>query len=1104
MSKFLSRILISCLFLFLTGTFAVAQSSTATLSGTVEDENGQVIPNATVTISDVAKGFERKATTNDTGSFTFVLLPASTYTVLVEQTGFGRAQLENIVLNVGDQKALQIQLKVGDVNAAIEVQAEAPLVDTDGGVRTVVDRQFVQNIPLNGRSFQSLIALTPGVVMTPATGGVTGQFSVNGQRTTANAFLVDGVSANIAVVSPTLAGGATSGNTPGLTALGTTQSLASAEELQEFAVQTSTYAAEYGRQPGGQISISTRSGQNQFHGSLFDYVRNDIFDANDWFANANGQPHPPLRQNDFGGSFSGPVFFPNFGEGGKRWYNGRNRTFFFFNYEGLRLLLPKFTLASVPNLCLRGKGPCPSGYTPAPATFLPLLNSYPMPNGRDLVIPTGNPGAGQLNGFADFAVSYSDPSDLDSTSIRLDHQFGSKMSLFGRFNHTSSTSASRQTGQLNKLEQSRNSARTLTVGATWMISPYVSNDVRVNRSSNSLNRDNPFDNFGGADPNVDRANFVPLQFPEETVLTFSLSAIPGIGLISFVLGPNGYSRQNQFNIVDNVSYVRGVHQLKFGVDYRRLTPDILVPSILTWTFRTRAELETGRSNSGQSSLGMPLEPIYTNFSAFAQDQWRASKRLTLTLGLRWEVNPPPGEANGNIAPAVDQIDDLAAMRLLPPGSKQWKTTFNNFAPRFGVAYQLTTGQGSETVIRGGFGVYYDTGNENGLTATAWSQPPFRYSRQYGATQFPLNPALVPLPATPGYGSLTTPYPTLTLNDPGLRLPYTLQWNLSAERSFGAHQSLTVSYVGAAGKGLLQQVRQDIRSRNPLFTFIDITTNNATSEYHSLQSSFQRRLSKGLQALVSHTWSHAIDDDSTSFTGSAIKRGNSRFDVRHVLAGAATYDISFPRTNGFVNALFRGWSLDGRVQVQSAAPIDIVANAFTDPETLQTVTVRPNVIPGVPIYVFGDQYPGSRILNNAPYTVADNPMLAAAGCLWIARPPGDTTTPIGPARGAFCTPPTGQSGNLGRFVIRGLPAWQVDMSLRREFKIGEQVKLLLRAEAFNVFNHPNFGAIQTSLTNAAFGQATNMLGRQFAGSTGLNSLYQIGGPRSMQFAARLSF
>lgn len=1057
---------------------ARGQSATATLTGTVEDPNGAAVPGATVTVENPATGLQRQTTTSSAGYFTFPPLPPSTYTVRAEGQGFAPLEITNVVLNVGDQKTLQIQLKIAGPGVTVQVTNEAELVKTDAAVGTVVDRQFVENIPLNGRSFQSLITLTPGVVLAPSslTTNAAGQFSVNGQRASGNSFTVDGVSANFGAAAGNFGQPQSSGNLPGLTTFGTTQSLASVDALQEFKVQTSSYAAEYGRQPGGQISIITRSGTNQFHGSLFDYLRNDVFDANDWFANRNGQRRAPERQNDFGGTFSGPVLLPRFGEGGRQpGYNGRNRTFFFFSYEGLRLRLPQFNLTNVPTLALRQQ---------APAGMQPILNGFPLPNGKDLG-----------NGLAEFTASYSNPSSLDATSLRLDHTVNSKLVLFGRYNKAPSHTVSRFAGQiLSNFQSGRLDTQTITAGATASLTHRASNEVRVNYSSNGAYQSESVDNFGGAVP-PPRSALIPTQYDMAGTAHGSVAFnFPGItSTLRPVLSlfPVFVSSQHQFNFVDNFSYSVGSHQLKFGLDYRRLTPvSTTNPYFLSATFSSQQQVLAANAGSGFVAAFIPMRPVFLNFSAYGQDAWKLARRLTLTLGVRWDVNPAPTEANGHNPAALTEVDNLATMQLAPLGTKPWKTTYNNFAPRLGIAYQLSQTTGRETVVRGGLGVFYDSGNDLGAF-TVSSFFPYNSFQTLTSISYPPSPTQVaPTPAAVQTG-LTPPYPSFFAFDPALKLPYTWQWNVAVEQSLGKSQAVTVSYVGAAGRRLLQETQVTLFSGtvkiNPNFTSVQLTKNTATSDYDALQVQFQRRLSRGLQALLSYTWSHALDDDSSSFSNRVAQQGNAAFDVRHVFAAAATYDIPAPGANRLAGAVLGRWSIDTKLQAQSALPVDLVATTLTDPATGSNVGVRPNVIAGIPLYLYGPQYPGGRIINNAVPTAAQ---IASAGC-----------TPTGPAKGPFCTPPTGQSGNLGRNQVRGLAAWQIDAALHRQFRLSEKVNLQLRAEAFNLFNHPNFGTIQTSLTAANFGQATNMLRAQLGG---ISQLYQIGGPRSFQFALRIQF
>ncbi len=1038
---------------------ALAQSASATLSGTVLDPNGAVVPAANITVTEVATGVQRTATTTDQGHFTIPLLKPSTYLLQVEHQGFMTAEVKDVVLNVGDERALKIQMKVGDVKETVNVTGEAPLISESAAVSTVVDREFVANIPLNGRSFQSLITLTPGVVTVPAavvagnaaSTNSTGQFSVNGQRANANSFMVDGVSANFGASPNSFPSSQASGNLPGLTAFGTTQSLVSVDAMQEFKIQTSTYAAEYGRQPGGQISIATRSGTNQFHGSLFDYLRNDVFDANDWFANANRSPKPPERQNDFGGTFSGPVLLPRFGEGGHQpGYNGHDRTFFFFSYEGLRLRQPNFALTNVPSMSLRQQ---------TPASVRPILDAFPVPNGKDLG-----------NGLSEFTASYSNPSTINATSIRIDHTINKTFTLFGRYNQAPSESSTRSSGNLNLTGFTRLQTKTITLALIGLFTSHLTNDLRANYSDNFGFSGFRQGNFAGAVP-LSRSVLVPAQYDSNNAQGVAVLFFPGRTSISRPLVDfidRNVGSQRQFNVVDAVSYISGPHRLTLGIDYRRLTPLFAVNSYVTEAdFGTAQDVLNARAGSGFSiQAGLPVRPIFVNFSAYGQDSWKISRRLTLDYGVRWDVNPAPDETNGNTQLAVNQITDLKTMQLAPRGTAAWKTTYNNFAPRLGVAYQIAQRPGRERVLRAGFGVFYDTGNDQG--ARQFGGFPFSAITFLPSINFPIVPSLVAPPAIPASQStISPPYGTLTVFDPNLKLPYTIQWNTTLDQSLGTNQLFTVSYVGASGHRLLQLRRLALGSINPSFRTVNLTTNNATSDYHSLQVQFQKRMSRGLQVLSSYTWSHAIDEDSQSLTQRVAQRGNADFDIRHNFAAAITYNIPFSKESKPLAAILSSWSIDASIHARSALPTDIIASTILDPNTGDTINVRPNVVSGVPIYIDDALAPGGRKINRA----------------------------------AFLIPPAGQSGNLGRNILRGFPATQLDFALRRQVKLTERLNLLVRAEAFNIFNHPNFGTIQTTLAAANFGQATNMLNQQLGG---LNQLYQIGGPRSLQLALKLQY
>ena len=1037
---------------------AFGQSASATLSGTIQDQNSAALPGVVVTIVNDATSLERTATTNADGAFTVPLLLPGTYTLTAKRDGFTTVRVPNVVLNVGDQKTMLVSLKVGDINAAIDVRPDETLVDTSPAVITTVDRTFVANIPLSGRTFHSLITLTPGVVLAPSNGNVVdGAFVINGQRGNANIFSVDGVSANAMNSAGLSAPGQGAGGTlPALSADGGTNSLVSIDALQEFSIQTSTYAAEFGRSPGGQISFVTRSGENKFHGTAFEYFRDDMFDANNWFSNRFGLERSPLKQHDFGGTFSGPVFLPR--------YNGKNKTFFFFSYEGLRLESPKFAQAWVPSVELRQS---------AAASVQPILNAFPTPNG---------PEAGD-NMFAQFNSSYSDTSTLNATSVRVDHAVNDKLKLFGRVNKAPSSAKERDLSSLSFYYDRTQDLFTLTTGGTYAGSSKFVNDLRFNYTLSKGTQGTVADDFGGAVP-IDRSVLIPSQFDSPSA-TGSVFIFSPDGLLAIYNFNKDESTQTQYNLVNTSTFVLGRHELKLGIDFRRLTPvHSAEPYVVRPFFESRQELLDGIASRVGVQVAITARPVYTNFSAFGQDTWRVSPRLTLSYGLRWELNPAPGEAGGNHPIAVNQISDLSTTVPAPLGTPLWKTTYTNFAPRFGASYLLSDKAGRETVVRGGFGLFYDTGGSRG--SESFGGFPFSAFRNEFDVEFPLDPSRLAPPDLPDPRNLVSPYSFLIF-DPDLKLPYTWQWNMAVEQSLGKSQSLSASYVGAIARGLIRSRAINLAPVNSNFGFNGIIDGESTSSYHAMQLQFQRRLSRGLQMLASYTWSHSIDDQSSDFSDQIVTRGNSSFDLRHNFNSAVTYDIPIPKTNQFGNALLRGWSLDTRINVQSAFPLNITTGFIIDPNNGVLTSPRANVIPGVPLYLFGDQYPGGRIINN---TIPTTDQRIAAGC-----------DPVAPAKGAFCTPLAGGLGNLGRNSLRGLPTWQVDMALRRQIKLRESIALQLRAEAFNVFNHPNFGAINRTLGSSTFGLATNMLNQRLGG---LNQIYQAGGPRSMQFAAKLIF
>ena len=1067
----------------LVANFTWAQSETATVSGQVVDPSGLNITGAQVKLVDIDRDTSTSVTTNNTGLYTFPSVRPGRYRMEVTAAGFKVVNVTGITVNVQDHLEQNFKLAVGSISESMTVTADAYSVDaTDATVSTVVDRNFAENLPMNGRSFQTLIQLTPGVVLTANNGVDTGQFSVNGQRANSNYWMVDGVSANIGISVISTPGSGLAGTLGSTSVFGGTNSLVSVDALQEFRIQTSTYAPEFGRTPGGQISIVTRSGTNQFHGTAFDYFRNDALDANDWFNGFTNNPPLPKaaeRQNDFGGTFSGPIV--------------KGRTFLFFSYEGLRLRLPQTALTLVPDA-----NPLdPFSRQFAASALLPYVNAFPLPNGPEVLDSNGN-----HQGIAQFNGSYSSPGTLDAYSLRVDHKINDGLNLFGRYDHSPSELSQRGSfASLSTVSPMKMTTQTGTVGVTWAISPVAASDFRFNYSSTDASSSYYLDSFGGAVP----LGTLPFPSPftgDNAVFSFGVSTL-GNNNGSLTAGEAAHNQQQQLNILDSVSMQKGSHGLKFGMDYRRLSPRF-VPSAYRQLnfFSDVPSAETGTASIGSTvSSSLPVTFLFRNLGVFAQDTWHIVPRLTITYGLRWDVDFVPSSISGPRFNAVTGFDlsNLSNLALLPPGTQPYKTKWGNLAPRIGLAYQVTESQRWQTVLRGGFGVFYDLASSEAGNSVDLFNYPFG-SSTFIVANFPLStvaaapPPVVPPNATNGG--------ILYAFNPNLELPYTLQWNVAIEQALGKQQTLSVSYIGASGRRLIQTA--SIGSPNPNLFDAALITNAGASDYNALQLQFQRRLSRGLQALASYSWSHSFDTASAGSFGSGsnallglstdLNRGPSDFDVRNALSTGLTYEVPAPKGNALTAAILRGWSTENIIQARSAPPINVYYDVFGQLSNGFLTNVRPDFVVGQPLYLHGPQYPGGKAFNSAAFTT---PPVTPAGCV-----PG-VDFPCFPTR----------QGNLPRNAMRGFGATQWDFALHRDFVIHESLKLQFRAELFNVLNHPNFGPPvgdlgSPSATNPSFGQSIQMLGRSLAGgnlgSGAFDPLYQLGGPRSIQLGLKLLF
>lgn len=1077
----------------------LGQSTTATLSGSVTDERDAAIAGATVKITNTDAGFERTVLTNENGTFTIPLLPPATYRVIVERSGFAPFEVSQVILNANDQKSLNLRLKVGQVGASVQVTADAPLIDESPAVGTTVNRQFVENLPLNGRSLQTLIGLSPGVVAVPvaANGGSQGQFSVNGQRANANYFTVDGMSGNFSVTNFEGLGQNASGSIPTTSITGNFASLASVESLQEFTIQTSTFAPEFGRSPGGQISLVTRSGENQYHGSLFEYVRNDKMDARDFFDTVR----PKLRFNNFGGSFGGPVVLPWLGEGTPYLWKGKDRTFFFFAYEGQRFVLPQPAInITVPSIAARTTGagiPIVAGLGAPNDLARSILNGFPLPNGPDIRDTAGN-----LTGGAVFTASYSNPSSSDGWNVRLDHNLTKNITLFGRYNFAPSNSDNRVSTNPTHFQTLQQNATTFTLGSSQVFGSKMVNEIRANYSHNEGFAYYTYDGYGGGiqpPPSI----LLPPSTAGKLVRA-TLNPITNITGGGVQFGDVAKNENRQFQLIDNFTFALGNHQVKFGGDYRLLLPITAPVDVIVATAgMTLASVYNNVSPTLIAFRSVRYVSEFKTFSFYGQDTWKINRKMSLTYGLRWEINPAPTGRSGKFPLTFSSVPDLSkldqsSLTLAPIGTPYFTTDYTNFAPRVGLSYLISDKPGRELMLRGGVGMYYDLGQTGFGNVGGF---PYSFNQFLSNIPLPAPESAVVFPPvnfTPG----PTNRGSITVADPNYTLPRTYQWNLTAEQSLGKNQTLSVAYVGALGRKLVRvrtiqflagpTVPNIYYSSN--FSGTTIIDNADESSYHSMQAQFTRRLSKGLQALASYTWSHSIDNGSTDGAltspgyvfAQSVYRGNSDFDVRQVFSGAVTYQLPMPQINKFSDAILRGWSLNSVFSARTGLPFTPTISETTSVNTVVSFR-RPNLVAGVPLYI--------------PNTTG-------------IRAGGDR---LNPAAFDFNVVP-GQMGSLGRNALRGPGFWQIDLSLMRKFSLTEKLSLELRAEAFNVLNHANFlfpqviSATRNATTGVVtvpsnFGLVTRSAARAYNGggnTGGFNPLFQNGGPRSMQFGIRLSF
>ncbi len=995
------------------------QGTSGEISGTVKDTQGASVPGATITITNLDTPFKRQLTTSSDGYYRFVGLPVGRYEVRSEHQGF-KIGVINLKLTVAEQLVANFDMEVGAFTeqVIVNVTSGGEVETSSSTMSGLVDEKKIRDLPLNGRDMAQLILLQPGVVnsrgsaQTSDTGRGT-RFSVAGARPSQNLFQLDGTTINDAL-----------NNTPG-SAQGL---LVGVETVKEFRVLTTNYSAEYGRATGGVFIAVTKSGTNQYHGSGFEFLRNDALDAANFFDNASGLGKGPFRRNQFGFTVGGPVMLP-FGEGKNVGYNGKNKTFFFTSYEGLRETKAITTTAIVPDDNAR-LGILPDPSNPKTKTIkvtvdsrsLPILDLYPRANGGPSLDANGNPtGAGLFGGTTNRI------SNDDFFTVKIDHTFSNSNSMFGRYLYDNSDQVlPRNFPEFPNL--ALNKKQVVTVEERAIISTKMVNEVR----------------FGWNQAK-------PQEVVPNTGRSFTLIKGKDLGEIApGGLTATGTDRTNpkkfflnNFQFTDNLSIVTGRHTLKFGGTFDRFQydGDSESRSRGQLRFKTLSDLLTFKVQDIQgASIDSDFVRNYRQslLGLFIQDDFKFNHRLTLNLGLRYEIVTTPHEINGKVSNLRSITDP--AMTVGPPF---FKPTHLNFAPRVGFAYDLF-GDG-KTALRGGFGMFYDQ-----PLFSIYRNPIFRglpfvnRATVTGITALPVDSSIFKL------GTDTT----TEVFQFKLRPAYVMQYNLNVQRQFFGNTIVSLAYVGSRGVNLFGQgdVNTAIptqvlpggieffaagsKRRNTNFGQVRQIYQGFNSWYNSGTASMARRFSNGLQFQASYTFGKSLDERSGTSgrqefdVGQArafdpyhrnLDKGRSNFDVRHSFVANATYDLPFGKNmKGVSGLLAAGWQFNTIVSLASGVPFSVLLLGDADQDGTDDNAGRPNLLPGVSL-----------------------------------TPPGGPTANLWFNPAAFAPPVPGFRGNSGRNILTGPNFKSVDLSIVKNFRIDEQRSFQFRTEVFNLFNRANF-------------------------------------------------
>jgi len=1057
---YLNAVYVICILLITLATLPrlVGQGATATIQGIVTDTSGAAIPAAAIQVKSAGTGAASNSQSDPQGRFNIADLPVGTYTVSASKTGFSTVVHEGVVLNVGAQAVVDFALAVGQQTQTITVQGEVSQVETTNAtVGALVDQTQMKDLPLNGRNFEQLILLAPGVQQINAfsSSGFQGrapEYSIAGARPTGQALLLDDENMQNFWNKGM---GSITGSSLGVEAIG------------EFQTMTNTFSAQFGGN-GGVVNAVSKSGSNSFHGSAYEFLRNDVLDSFNTFAKRGIDPaKPALRQNQYGGTAGGPV--------------KRDKAFFFVNYEGIQRALGETQVALVPACNVPGVCTVTATDPVTAQAVANLLKLWPLPDPGTI---NGNVGKSTQNALQTAHENY--------VLGRFDLNISDKDSLFVRYvsdkaDYLEPFAGGGQTGQLPLWpEQDYSHAQFLTAEWKRIITPSV---VNVARAS--------FSRPGTSALTTD--SFPALQlFPgagrqDATVSTSNVfSGIGGNVFLPFTL------IQNRLTESDDILWTSGAHSIRMGISVSRLQTNTNDPFRAGGmvTFQDLPHLLAGQIST---LLWVPLNPTpyqnrdwrNTEITPYIQDDWKLTRRLTVNLGLRWEFYTDPYDVHNQIYNVTNFTDGSGYVNV----SHEFKDnpTWKNFEPRVGFAYDLFADH--KTSLRGGFGIFHELIMPATYFPGAVASPPWTTLTSSVATtgQF-VNYPSIPSSATPTYSqSSQADYNTQ-------KTPYMIQYNLNLQRELFQGTLLSVGYVGSRGVDLVSPMdfnppvptidangvyhfgtlqangtvlsNPRVSPNRQLLSFGSLTP-QFDSRYNSLQTSLNRRLSKNFQVQAAYTLSNSIDNGgylssyNSNVAGAlenpfqrSVDNSPSSFDVRHVL-----------RVNGLAmlpfhgNVFVEGWQLSGIVSATSGTPVTLLdgfdmAGSGTSP--------RPNYVAGC-----------------NPYSGTYNGQQVGGPNLWYNP-------------SCYSLEAPGTLGNLGRDTIRGPHFVDTDLALLKDTRIrrlSETFDVQFRAEFFNIFNHANYALPANTLFS-------NSAGGRLPTAGFISSI--VGTPRQIQFAVKLVF